>query len=124
GNILDRSDAWRHFSDYHGSTRLNYVGIVHQRLGRKFNGYSPSELLQIEAVFLKACGFELPLLPTSIKPSLQDNKDLLFLGLVAVVDYLCSLDKIANGMNCEETFDYTYSNEKTITWQNNLTFQN
>jgi hypothetical protein len=124
GNILDRTDGWRHFSDHHGSTQLNYIGIVHQRLGRTFNGYSPRELLQLESIFLKACGFDLPLLPNSKKPILQDNKDLLFIGLVAVVDYLCSLDKISNGMNCEEIFDYTFSSKETTTWQNNLTFQN
>ena len=57
GNILDNMDIWKHLSNYHGSLELNYVGKVHQTLGRKFNGYSPLELLQIEATFLKACGY-------------------------------------------------------------------
>ena len=61
GNILDRTDAWKHFSDVHGSTELNYVGIVNQKFGRRFKGYTPLELLEIESVFLIACGFQVPL---------------------------------------------------------------
>lgn len=30
GNILDRTDAWKHLSDDHGSLHLNYIGNVHQ----------------------------------------------------------------------------------------------
>ena len=53
GNILDKTDSWKHLSDNHGSVQLNYVGKVHQTLGRKFNGYTPLELLQIESTFSK-----------------------------------------------------------------------
>ena len=48
GNILDNYDSWKHLSNEHGSLQLNYIGTVHQKLERKFNGYSPSELLNIE----------------------------------------------------------------------------
>ena len=51
GNILDNHDSWKHLSDTHGSIQLSYVGRVHQKLGRTFNGYTPHELLQIEKVF-------------------------------------------------------------------------
>ena len=61
GNILDNTDQWRHFTEEHGSLKLNYVGLVHQRIGRRFNGYTPQELLEVEASFLAACGFSLPI---------------------------------------------------------------
>lgn len=61
GNILDKKDSWKHFSDDHGSTELNYLGKVHQTLGSKFNGYTPLELLKIEAIFLRGCNYQLPL---------------------------------------------------------------
>ncbi|WP_318543728.1 hypothetical protein [Marixanthotalea marina] len=60
GNILDNTDAWKHFSDHHGSLDLNYIGRLNESFGKKFNGYTPKELLRIEATFLKACGYQLP----------------------------------------------------------------
>ncbi|WP_321540436.1 hypothetical protein [Flavobacterium piscinae] len=48
GTILDHKTYWKEFSDANGDLQLNYVGLVHQRLERKFNGYSPLELLEIE----------------------------------------------------------------------------
>ena len=68
GNILDHTDSWKHLSDHHGSTKLNYVGRVHQLMGRRFNGYTPLELLKIESVFLKACGFQIPIHYKNQKP--------------------------------------------------------
>ena len=38
GNILDNKDSWKHLTDQHGSVTLNYIGLVHQNLGRRFNG--------------------------------------------------------------------------------------
>ena len=61
GNICNNTDSWKHLSDGHGSLQLSYVGLVHQNLGRQFYGYTPLELLQIEAEFLKGCGYTLPL---------------------------------------------------------------
>ena len=52
GNILDRRDFWKHLSDEHGSLNLNYIGNFHEIRGKKFNGYSPLELLKIEQTFL------------------------------------------------------------------------
>lgn len=105
GNILDNLDFWKYLSDEHGSTKLNYVGLVNQNLGKKFNGYTPTELLQIEAVFLKACGYEIPIRRSSIKPKNIDN-DVLFEGLSAVVLLLCNFDNIPNVMDCNNLFQY------------------
>ena len=105
GNILDRTDAWKHLSDVHGSTQLNYVGKVHQNLGRRFNGYAPYELLQIEATFLKACHYELPLQRNHHKPDNPKNKDLLFNGLCDVVTFLCQLDHVPNVMDYTKLFE-------------------
>lgn len=104
GNICDTKDSWRHFSDFHGSLQLNYVGLVHQRLGRKINGYSPKELLKIESVFLEACGFDIPLNKKGIKPENPTSKDNLFKGLSAVIEYLCELDNIKNVMDYTNLF--------------------
>ncbi|HMQ45502.1 MAG TPA: Na(+)-translocating NADH-quinone reductase subunit F, partial [Mariniflexile sp.] len=73
GNILDNTDNWKHLSDQHGSLTLNYLGNVHQMLGRKFNGYSPLELLKIEATFLNACGYKLPMHHKNKKPKQPTN---------------------------------------------------
>ena len=104
GNICDNKDSWKHFSDFHGSLHLNYVGLVHQRLGRTVNGYSPQELLKIEATFLRACGFSVPLNPNGKKPKNPTSKETLFKGLCAVVDYLCKLDKVENVMDYKALF--------------------
>ncbi|WP_066225938.1 Na(+)-translocating NADH-quinone reductase subunit F [Formosa haliotis] len=106
GNLLDNMDYWKHLSDEHGSTTLNYLGQVHQNLGRRFNGYTPQELLQIEATFLEACGYELPLHYKNKKPKHPTNKDNLFNGLSAVVSLLCEFDGIPNIMDCNKLFEY------------------
>ncbi|WP_298536118.1 Na(+)-translocating NADH-quinone reductase subunit F [uncultured Algibacter sp.] len=99
GNILDHTDSWKYLSDHHGSIELNYIGRVHQTLGRKFNGYSPQELLKIEHVFLKACGFLVPLHYKNDKPKNALNKDQLFNGLCEVIELLCQFDGIKNVMS-------------------------
>ncbi|WP_242155380.1 Na(+)-translocating NADH-quinone reductase subunit F [Aestuariivivens sediminis] len=99
GNILDNSDSWKHLSDTHGSLQLNYIGRVNEVFDKRFNGYSPSELLQIEATFLKACGYQLPLHHKNKKPKNPTAKDNLFKGLSAVISYLCYLDNIDNFMD-------------------------
>jgi hypothetical protein len=105
GNILDNHDSWKHLSDKHGSLQLNYIGQVHQNLGRKFNGYTPAELLQIEKVFLDACGFKTPLCHYNPKPINPTESDNLFNGLSAVVDLLCTLDKVDNIMDYSKLFE-------------------
>ncbi|TXG38709.1 Na(+)-translocating NADH-quinone reductase subunit F [Seonamhaeicola maritimus] len=110
GNILDNTDSWKHISDFHGSLKLNYVGKIHQSFGRKFNGYSPLELLQIEAAFLKACGFELPLHYKNKKPKNPTNKNVLFNGLSKVIELLCVLDNIANVMDYQQLFEFEKAN--------------
>jgi hypothetical protein len=118
GNILDNKDSWKHLSDHHGALELNYVGKVHQTLGRKFNGYTPLELLQIEATFLKACGYQLPLHHKNKKPKNPTDKDVLFNGLFAVITYLCQLDGVSNVMDYTQIFknqnkktEYQFSNQ-------------
>jgi hypothetical protein len=104
GNICDNKDSWKHLSDGHGSLQLNYVGLVHQNLGRRFNGYSPLELLNIEASFLKGCGYTLPLNYRNTKPKHPNSKKTLFNGLVSAIAYLCVLDGIPNVMNYYPVF--------------------
>jgi hypothetical protein len=112
GNILDNTDSWKHLSDQHGSLKLNYIGKVHQTLGRKFNGYTPLELLKIEHIFLNACGFQLPLHHKNKKPLNPTDKDILFNGLSAVITYLCKLDNVSNVMDYKELFEY--KKDKTL----------
>ncbi|GGD24693.1 Na(+)-translocating NADH-quinone reductase subunit F [Hyunsoonleella pacifica] len=105
GNILDNRDSWKHLSDRHGSLVLNYVGKVHQTLGRTFNGYTPLELLQIEHAFLSTCGFQVPLHHGNTKPKDPTDKDVLFEGLCAVISYLCELEGVENIMNYTKLFE-------------------
>ena len=78
---------------------------MHQTLGRKFNGYTPIELLQIEATFLKACGYQLPIHHKNKKPQNPTDKGVLFNGLVAVITYLCQLDDVSNVMDYTKLFE-------------------
>ena len=121
GNILDNKDFWKHLSDDHGSLQLNYVGLVNQNLGKRFNGYTPNELLQIERKFLKSCGYKLPLRVNS-NPKKPINKDVLFKGLSSVVTLLCKLDAIPNVMDCTELFQYkiTNSNKESLALMNTM----
>ena len=116
GNILDNNDSWKHLSDEHGSTKLNYVGLVNQNLGKRFNGYSPIELLQIEVEFLKACGYKVPLYHKNRKPKNPTDKDVLFIGLTAVITFLCKLDHLPDVMDCSELFQYNtdIKSDKTL----------
>ncbi|AZJ34760.1 Na(+)-translocating NADH-quinone reductase subunit F [Tenacibaculum singaporense] len=110
GNILDNRDSWKHLTNGHGSLQLSYVGRVHQNLGRKFNGYTPLELLLIERVFLEACGFTVPLCHYNPKPQNPTDKERLFNGLYAVVSQLCELEGIANVMDYARVFEYESDN--------------
>lgn len=112
GNILDNMDSWKHLSDHHGSLQLNYVGKVHQAIGRKFNGYSPLELLEIEAVFLKACGYQLPIHHKNRKPKNPSDKDILFDGLTQTITFLCELDGVSNIMDYTKLFEF--ENDKPL----------
>jgi hypothetical protein len=107
GNICNNTDSWKHLSDTHGSLQLNYVGLVHERLGRKFNGYTPLELLQIEAEFLKGCGYTLPLHHKNAKPKNPTSKTTLFKGLSAAIAFLCTLDGIHNLMDPTQLLNIT-----------------
>lgn len=106
GNICDNTDSWKYLSDTHGSVILNYVGRVNEGFGRKINGYIPSELLQIEAVFLQGCGYSLPLKRQSVRPKDPTSKEVLFNGLCAVITYLCALDRVDNVMDYSKLFEF------------------
>lgn len=106
GNILNNTDSWKHLSDNHGSLNLNYVGKVNQLTGKKFGGYSPLEILEIEATFLQHCGYSLPLRHNGLKPKNATDKEILFNGLQGVVEYLCKLDGVQNVMDYSRLFEY------------------
>ncbi|PZD77633.1 Na(+)-translocating NADH-quinone reductase subunit F [Mesonia sp. K7] len=110
GNICNNQDFWKNFSDDHGSTQLNYIGLVNEKLGKRFYGFTPRELLVIEQVFLLACGYQLPLNYKSKKPTL--NEDILSEGLSAVVNLFCKWENIENMMDCSKLFDFTPSQNR------------
>jgi hypothetical protein len=105
GNICDNLEFWTHLTDAHGSVKLNYVGLVNQNFGKRFFGYTPLELLHIEAAFLKGCGYELPLNGQNKKPENPKDKSILFEGLCATVKFLCQLDSIPNVMDYSKLFE-------------------
>lgn len=112
GTILDNTNSWRHLSDKHGSLQLNYVGLVNQNFNKTFNGYSPLELLQIEAEFLKGRGYSLPLHHQGEKPKNPTDKTILFNGLSAVITLLCKLDNIDNVMDFSGILKYEVASAK------------
>ncbi len=107
GNICDQRDFWRHFTDDHGSNELNYVGRVHQLLGRTYQGYTPQELIEIEAAFLEGCGYSLPLRFQSKNNINPHDKNVHFEGLCAAIQKLCELDKMKDPFDISTLFDYT-----------------
>jgi len=106
GNICDNYDTWKHLTEQHGSTRLSHLGRLNELTGRRINGYSPSELLTIEKVFLAGCGYSLPFRRSDRKVNPKD-KETHYKGLCAVVEYLCALDGVGNVMDITRLFDYT-----------------
>jgi hypothetical protein len=117
GNICDNRDFWKNFTEVHGSVTLNYVGRVNEAFGKKFYGYSPLELLKIEAEFLIGCGYSLPIDRLGKRPERSISKETLFEGLSRVVAFLCVLDDIPNVMDCSQLFDYGFKKNKS---SNNL----
>ncbi|WP_282041098.1 Na(+)-translocating NADH-quinone reductase subunit F [Winogradskyella flava] len=114
GNILDNKDSWRHMTDIHGSTRLNYIGLVHQNLGRRFSDYSPQELLEIEDSFLKGCGYHLGK-HFCHKPENYKDSVILFNGLCEVISKLCQLDNMDDIMDCSKLFDFDGAHSEVLT---------
>jgi len=112
GNICDNTDIWNYLTDTHGSLKLSYIGILNENFGRKVHGYSPLELLQIEAIFLKGCGYSLPLVRGSKRPKNPTDKNLLFNGLSATVNFLCKLDNIPNMINYSKLFEFENESPK------------
>jgi hypothetical protein len=114
GNILDNSDSWKHLTDTHGSKNLNYLGLVNENFGRRWNGFKPSELISIEAAFLKGCGYTLPLHYKSQRPENSTAKETLFEGLCATVSFLCELDGLPDAMDCTQLFDFEPSDKDLL----------
>lgn len=104
GNILNQTDSWKHFSDDHGSLQLNYVGKVNELVGKKFQGYTPTEILQIEFAFLQGCGYSLPLKHNGFKPTNPKDRNVLFDGLCNAIQVLCKLDGVTNCLEITDTF--------------------
>lgn len=104
GNILDNRDFWKHFAVAHGCSQLSYVGQVNEAFGKRFAGFTPSELLRIEEVFLAACGVILPVKSSNYTQSI--TKDDLFQGLSATVALLCEFENIPNRMDYSDLFDF------------------
>lgn len=117
GNICDNIDAWKHFTDIHGSVKLNYLGRLHQTLGKRINGYSPLELLSIEASFLKGCGYSINSRNRLLKPAPVIDEEMMFKGLCATIDYLCKLDGVDNVMELYKRFDLRVDEKLRITVQ-------
>jgi len=112
GNILNETDSWKHFSDDHGSLQLNYVGKVNELVGKKFQGYTPSEILQIEFAFLQGCGYSLPLKYNGFKPNNPKDRNILFDGLCNAIQVLCKLDGVTNCLEITESFEKIKSTAK------------
>ena len=74
-------------------------------LNRRFNGYTPQELLHVEAAFLSACGYQLPFKRYHKRPENPQDKELLFNGLCAVITLLCRLDNVINVMDYTKLFE-------------------
>ena len=110
--MCDNTDTWNYITETNGSLKLSYLGILNENLGRKIFGYSPKELLQIEFIFLKGCGYNLPLVRGSKRPENPTNKDLLFNGLCDTVEFLCKLDHIPNVMDYSKLFEFVNDTPK------------
>ena len=108
GTLLDGKEFWKHLSDDHGSYQLNYVGRVHEAMGRTFNGYSPSQLLQIERAFLRGCGYQLPLHHSHFTPTQPKDTDVLFEGLQAAIQVLYAME----GLDYDTSHLYGIPSEK------------
>jgi hypothetical protein len=106
GNICNNTDTWKYLTEVHGSTELSYLGKLNENFERKIYGYSPKELLQIEVVFLKGCGYNVPLIRGSKRPENPKDKDLLFKGLCDTVEFLCKLDHVPNVMDYSKLFEF------------------
>lgn len=105
GNICDNYDAWKHLSDEHGSLKLNYIGVVNEKFGKRLFGYLPSELLRIEQAFLQGCGYQLPLRHNNFRPDNPQDKNIQFEGLCAAITVLCKLEGIDDVTNYSRLFE-------------------
>ncbi|MDC7994797.1 Na(+)-translocating NADH-quinone reductase subunit F [Altibacter sp. HG106] len=115
GTLCDQNDFWSHFSDHHGDTQLNYVGRVHQLLGKRYHGYSPQELLEIEAAFLEGCGYQLPLHFSTKNYVNATDKHVHFKGLCAAIQKLSELDQSRDPLDISVLLDYLPKNKSVPT---------
>ena len=97
GNICDNNESWKKLVMHHGKREFDfsqYIGNTKKVIDK--TGYSPEELLHIETIFLKKVGY-----PRYEK----ETKEGQFLGLCAVIEYLCELDNIKNVMDYTKLFE-------------------
>lgn len=80
GNILNQTDSWKHLSNLHGSLQLNYIGLVHEVLDKKFGGYKPSELMAIEKAFWRDADTKLLWLPSRKNPKILPTANCYLMG--------------------------------------------
>ena len=103
GNICDNNYEWADFTGWSSKLGVLRVGGSKAYEAIKNTGYSPSEIVRIEYVFLKAQGINGYM---DIKDENAINKEYQFKGLCAVVKYLCELDDIPNVMEVQSLFEY------------------
>ena len=99
GNICDNTLSWsfRRNVIFNGNKFTSYV--YEEEKDFKKNGYSISELVEIERIFLN-------------ENITIENKETQFKGLCAVVEYLAELDNIPNPMDYSKLFET--NNDKPI----------
>jgi hypothetical protein len=108
GNMCDNSSEWAN-----GVGNMTSFGESHRILNSFINktGYSNQELIKIEHIFLY--GGEKHLFRNTISngdvrhgnKTKQEQLDLQFKGLCAVIEYLCELDNIPNVLDFKGLFE-------------------
>ena len=104
GTICDHSPVWSFMIDNHRNPQLNTLGKLHQNFGKRFNGYTPSELLKIESAFLNGCDYHN--LIGKDKRNIYKNSDVIFNGLIAVISFLCQLEEINDITTINKTIQF------------------
>lgn len=101
GNICDNTDEWAEHTgnavtlDTHNNVRTVYAE-PNTRIKYFYNGYNQDELYEIESRFLNIWIGQ---------QHLDNNKNIQFKGVCAVVEYLCKLDNIPNVMDYTKLFE-------------------
>jgi len=99
GNMCDNDSRWSKLVGMYGSGEVsdNAEDVIYGRKLTDRTGYNPIEIVTIEKVFLRACGWRYS--------NNHRDKNLQFKGLCAVVKYLCELDNVSNVMDFTSLFE-------------------